>query len=103
MREAWALSALRWTFSLFIAWSSIQTLLTTHDTHGRVLAVIELAALVALQFERLAVYACAILLAVFTIAAFATAMDGAMPLLFFYFAAMAFCIVALRRSLPAFT
>jgi hypothetical protein len=102
VRDVWAPHALRWTFSLFIAWSSIQTLLTAHDAHGHALALIELAALAAFQFERTAIYACAVLLAVFTIAAVATAIGGAMPLRFFYFAATALCLVTLRRGAPAF-
>lgn len=98
----WALRALRWSYCVFIAWLSLQTLLSAHsehDLHALILSSAELLAIAAFLFESIERPAAMVLIAVYTIAAIATTFAGQMPIRFIYFAVTAFYIVYARRRL----
>ncbi len=97
----WPLRILRWSFCAYIAWASLQTFLearASDDLHAVLLSGVELLAVAAFLFERSAVLACAVLVAVFAIAATFTAIGGQMPLRFLYFAATAVYLVLAQRA-----
>ena len=104
---SWALHGLRWSYCAFIAWSSLQTLLGTqaelhspsgHAVHALFLSCLELLAIAAFLVDRLAIYACIVLTAVFAIAAMLAALEGQIPLRFVYFAATAISIASTLRD-----
>jgi|HubBroStandDraft_3_1064219.scaffolds.fasta_scaffold649858_2 hypothetical protein len=96
----WPLRILQWSFCATIAWASLQTFLEargSHDLHALLLSGVELLAIAAFLFERLAITACAALIGVFAIAAAVTTLEGQVPLRFLYFAATAAYIVLAQR------
>ncbi|HEY8949162.1 MAG TPA: hypothetical protein VIM56_09795 [Rhizomicrobium sp.] len=104
MKPIWALNGLRWSYCAFIAWTTLQTLLAAReggDVHALILSGVELAASAAFLLPSLEVIACAVLLAVYVIAAGLTVtVHHEVPLRFAYFAMTAICVVAVTRAVP---
>lgn len=109
MKQVWMLRALRWSYAAFIMASSAVTahaaLLGGSEAHHGgsfvlALATIEFVAAIAFLAERIEIAACAVLLAVFAVAAVLsiTVGDYLAPLRFLYFGATAVLIVVSGRQ-----
>ena len=107
MKTTWPFAALRWSYALFIAYSSAQTFLATlesahHGGHVLVLSAVEFLAALALLVESWVVPAAAALVAVYAAAAVLTGLAGELPLRFVYYAATAVVLAQPRaRALTA--
>jgi hypothetical protein len=98
----WSLRGLHWTYCAFIAWASVQTFLAAlpgRDLHALLLSSVEVIAIVAFLFDRLAAPSCAVLCAVLTVAAVITSLNGHASLDLAYYAATAIFILTAKRSL----
>lgn len=101
MSQIWGLRGLRRSYCAFIAWASLQTFAQArqeHDPHALALASVEIVAVAAFLFAPLEIVACAVLLAVYAVAAMLTVAAHGMPLRFVYFAMTAVYIVIVARS-----
>jgi hypothetical protein len=103
MNQDRALVALRWSFSVFIVWASVQTFVEAMGArgeprlgHGGLLAAVEALAAIALLVPRLALAAAGVLCGVFAVAAVVSLFGGEAPLRFVYYAATA-VLLALTR------
>jgi hypothetical protein len=104
MNQDHALTGLRWSFSIFIVWASVQTFLEAIGGrgephlggHAAVLAAVEALAAIALLVPRVALAAAGVLCGVFAVAGVVSLFAGEAPLRFVYYAATA-VLLALTR------
>jgi hypothetical protein len=98
----WPLRGLQWSYCAFIAWASLDTFLgarVDHDLHAIILSSLELIAIAAFLFDRLAAPACVALCVVYAVATVITTLKGEVPLVFLYYTATAIYIVTAQREL----
>lgn len=109
MSDAWALRAFRWSYVAFIAWASVKAFVGAFTEHPpaelsphslAALAGIEVLAALLFCIEPLEAPACALLLAVYTVAAAVSIAHGEAPLRFVYYAATAVYIIMAHRAAP---
>jgi hypothetical protein len=101
MSGPWPFRLLRWSYCAFIAWASAQVFFHNggaHESHARILAGVEIAAIVAFLFPATEIAACIVLLLVYALASAITAMQGEVPVRFLYYAATATYIVIASRA-----
>jgi len=107
MSGALGLRLLRLSYCAYIAWASLRTLFEANvhrDVPALVLSAVELAAIAAFLFACLEMVACAVLLAVYAVAAAMTLVaQQDLPFRFIYFAMTAIYIATAGRKsiLPA--